>query len=265
VHSALVAESNSVLRDVFIDPTATDLYFGVDNLCRSVIGELGGRPFLELALTSARAARGQYQTLQLRNALRMTGGRSVVEIGPGMGHCAFYAFSSGITDYTTIDLPLGLVAQARFLSEALGPDKIWMDGEAEPTREPIKLFSTARLPPRTFDVALNADSMTEMSLKAALDYMVWITKHARLFISINHEVNPFTVAAIANCRLGATRLERLPVLDRAGYFRETFRIDGSGTNKPARLLWLRATTLFWNVAMPIRWRVPLLRPKTVPH
>lgn len=263
VHAALIKDGNAALREIFADPTATDLYFGVDNLCRSVIGTLGGRSFLELAFAGHRATRGQYQATQLRKGLGSIGGASAVEIGPGMGHCAFYAYRSGIDDYTTIDLPLGVVAQARFLAEALGPDKIWLDGEHEPARGQIRLFSTARLPQRTFDAALNVDSMTEMSLTAALDYMVWLNRHARLFISINHELNPFTVAEIAKRSIAAKCLARIPVPDRPGYFQEAFALSARPQVKTS-LLWLRIKTLFWSIAVPIRWRIPFLRPKIVP-
>ena len=263
VHAALVKDGNAALREIFIDPTATDLYFGVDNLCRSHIGTLGGRSFLELALASPRATRGQYQALQLRNHLGSIGGTSAIEIGPGMGHCAFYAYRGGVEDYTTIDLPLGVVAQARFLAEALGPDKIWLDGERELVRGQIKLFSIARLPQRNFDAALNVDSMTEMSLTAALDYLAWINRHARLFISINHELNPFTVADIAKHSLTARCLERIPIPEQPGYFQETFLVAASPSVKRS-LFWLKIKTLFWTIAVPIRWRIPFLRPKTVP-
>ena len=263
VHAALIAEGNAALRGIFTDPTATDLYFGVDNLCRSHIGTLGGRSFLELALASHRAARGQYQAEQFRKGLGSIGGATAVEIGPGMGHCAFYAHRGGIADYTTIDLPLGVVAQARFLAEALGPDKIWLDGEDEPGREQIKLFSIARLPQRSFDIALNADSMTEMSLTSAIEYLAWIKQRARLFISINHELNPFTVAEVASRSLTAKRLERIPVPGQPGYFQETFAFDARPQVKTG-LYWFRMKTLFWSIAMPIRWRIPFLRPKIVP-
>lgn len=264
VHEALLAEGNARLRGIFADPVATDLYFGTDNLCRSVIGSSKGRPFLELALESARAQRGRYQLERLTAALIMINGQSVVEIGPGVGHCAFYSYRAGLTDYTTIDLPLGIVAQLRFFAEALGPDKVWIDSDpGEGTRDQIKLFSVARLPNRQFDAALNVDSMTEMSLMAALDYLSWINRHARAFISINHELNPFTVSDIAEYSLSATRLERSQVPGQPIYFQETFIVDQRGRTKSG-LFWLRIKTLFWSVALRIRWRVPLIRPKIIP-
>lgn len=265
VHRALLADSNAALRTIFADPIATDLYFGTDNICRSVIGYRDHRPFLKLALESVRAQRAAYQLERLRALLDLENGKSVVEIGPGVGHCAYLAHRAGLTDYTTIDLPLGVVAQARFLAEALSPRQIWMDGEPDvsATSDQIKLFSVAHLPSRHFAAAVNVDSLTEMSLSAALDYIAWINQHAGLFLSINHELNPFTVAEIARHDLAGKRIARTPLPERPGYFDETFLVDQLPAPRKS-VSWLRAKTLFWSVAVPIRWRVPFLRPTTIP-
>jgi hypothetical protein len=260
IHDALLADGNGALRAIFADPIATDLYFGVDNLCHSIIGSSNGRPFLELAFESVRASRAQYQVERLLAALGSINGKSVVEIGPGMGHCAFYAFQAGATDYATIDLPLGLVAHARFLAEALGPDKIWLAGEPGATADRIKLYTIADVPARTFDMVLNVDSMTEMSLSAAMNYITWINRHSRLFLSMNHELNPFTVASIAHCRLAGKRLERRPVPDRDGYFEEVFLIDPDARHRDRGLTLLKAKTLFWAFGVPIRRKLPFLPP-----
>jgi putative sugar O-methyltransferase len=265
VNDALLADGNGALRAIFADPVATDLYFGTDNLCRSIVGSSDGQPFLKLAFQSVRALRAQYQVERLLAALGSTNGKSVVEIGPGMGHCAFYAFRAGVTDYATIDLPLGMVAHARFLAEALGPDRIWLAGEPGGTADQIKLYTIADVPQRTFDVVLNVDSMTEMSLSAAMDYIAWINRHSRLFLSMNHEVNPFTVASIAHCRLAGKRLERRQVPDRDGYFEEVFLIDPDARRKDQGLIWLKAKTLFWALSIPIRRKLPFLSPWPTPN
>lgn len=266
VHEALLADGNIPLRAIFADPVATDLYFGTANLCRSIMGSGDGRPFLSLALESVRAQRARYQLERLTAALAIIRGQSVVEIGPGVGYCAFYAYRAGLMDYTTIDLPLGVVAQVRFLAEALGPDKIWMDSDpADGARDQIKLFSVARLPSRQFDAVLNVDSMTEMSLKAALDYVSWINRHARLFLSINHELNAFTVADLARHAVAGTRLERALVLQESYqpyYFQESFLVDRDSQAKGG-LFWLKVKTLFWRIVMAIRLRIPFLRRKII--
>jgi hypothetical protein len=259
VHEALLAEGNNALRAIFADPVATDLFFGTDNLCRSIVGSSNGRPFLELALESARATYARHQLEQLQAALASINGTSVVEIGPGVGHCAFFAHRAGI-DYTTIDLPLGLVAQACFLGHAAGPENIWLDGDPEAgARNQIKLLSAARLPDGRFDVALNVDSMTEMSLAAALDYVAWINSHARLFVSMNHEINAFTISDVAERCLAGRRLERRRVPERGlYYFQETFRIEQKPGKKHRGLVWLRVKTSLWSIAVRIRRRLPFV-------
>jgi hypothetical protein len=259
VHEALLADGNDALRAIFADPVASDLFYGVDNLCRSILGSSNGRAFLELALESARATYARHQLDQLQGALTSISGTSVVEIGPGVGHCAFLAHRAGI-DYTTIDLPLGMVAQACFLGHAVGPENIWMDGDPEVgARNQVKLFSAARLPDSRFDVALNVDSMTEMSLTAALDYVEWINSHARLFVSMNHEINAFTVSDVAERCLAGRRLDRLRVPERGlYYFHETFLIDQKLGKQSHSLFWLRAKTALWSIGVRIRRRLPFV-------
>jgi hypothetical protein len=257
VHEALLADGNGELRHIFADPIQTDLYYGMDGLCRSFMKSSDGRPFLELALASTRAPLARYQADRLLSALHSISGTAVVEIGPGTGHCAFFAYRDGVTDYTTIDLPLGMVAHARFLAEALGPDSIWMDGDIEPPpTNKIKIFSAASLPDRQYDVVLNVDSITEMSIKTALKYAGWINGHARLFISMNHPWNLFTVTDLAKCGLTAKPVYRAPVPQRDGYFEEVFAIDRQVTNRKVDWLRLRSKALgrFFEKAIAWAWR-----------
>jgi hypothetical protein len=254
VHEALTADGNARLRVIFADPLTTDLYFGTDTLCRSYMSSSDGRPFLELALRSGRALLARDQLQSVQSALASVGGNSAVEIGPGVGHCAFFAHQAGI-DYTTIDLPLGVVAQACFLGRAVGPSRIWFDGDGQAAAsDQIKLLSVARLPERRFDVALNVDSMPEISLAAALAYAEWMNEHARVFVSINHEANPFRVRDVARARLSFARSCRSPWNARAGYVEEMFFISGA-PRKRSLLLWLRAKTLFWRTLGAARRRL----------
>jgi len=229
VHHALVVAGLGPLREIFRNPLPTELYYGTDNLCRSFCPDESA-DFVGLALTSDRAQWGQYQAQRLREALAPLDGKSVVEIGPGVGHTVYYAYLSGITDYTTIDLPLGMVAQACFLAATLGPDKIWLYGEDPAQAEGrIKLFCSQSKVQRTFDVGFNADSMTEMALSAALDYSEWLNRHVRVFVSVNHEMNPFTVAEIAKIKFSASRSTRTVFPFRKGYVEETFWLEGRKT------------------------------------
>jgi hypothetical protein len=227
IHDALVVDGLVRLREIFRNPLCTELYYGTDNLCRSLCAD-SRADFISLALTSDRAQWGQYQAKRLRDALAPLDGKSVVEIGPGVGHTVYYAYLSGVTDYTTIDLPLGMVAQACFLGATLGPDKIWLDGEDETqSKGRIKLFCSHPKVQRKFDVGFNADSITEMSLSAALDYVEWLNRHVRVFVSINHEMNSFSVAEIAKIKFSASHSTRIAFPFRKGYVEETFWLTGN--------------------------------------
>jgi hypothetical protein len=121
-----------------------------------------------------------------------------------------------------------MVAQACFLGATLGPDKIWLDGEDETqSKGRIKLFCSHPKVQRKFDVGFNADSITEMSLSAALDYVEWLNRQVRVFVSINHEMNPFSVAEIAKIKFSASHSTRVAFPFRKGYVEETFWLTGN--------------------------------------
>jgi hypothetical protein len=287
VHAALMAGDNGDLRKIFAEPISSDLFYGVDNLSRSVLsdfdapavvealregacrdlfslaqalkindgttdfasfeaetalqrvdhilnqrvefpnvfrGELG---FLTARGTAShRAIHALDQTARLISLLDRSDQKSVIEIGPGMGRTAYYAYRSGVTDYTTIDLPMGIVAQACFLGATLGPEKIWMAGDDEKLAEGrVKLLGAGSLPRREFGIVLNCDSMTEMPISAALGYVHWIARHCRYFLSINHAMNKFTVEGISAASLEC--VSRRPYAMRHGYVEEIFIVAKS--------------------------------------
>lgn len=227
VHAALLAGNNDALRPIFADPTTSDLYYGVDRLCRSHVKLSDPSDFISEALTDrdprARCAAYQIERLQGLDP----GARSVVEIGPGMGRAAYYGHRVGL-DYSTIDLPLGIVAQACFLGRALGPDTLWFAGEDKIIQDGrIKLFFSA--PNRRFDFALNVDSITEMPSVVAFNYFRWVAGHARFLFSINHNKNRFTVAQLAVFSAPNQILVRHPCPVWDGYIEEAFLLNGLGT------------------------------------
>lgn len=273
IHAALLSNTDHELHAVFEDPLSTDLYYGVDDLCRTirgahleeeqvrkrlnsdmrilfsyVAGRLGIIDDIERVLTtfdsllhqrvnfptpfrgewgipttrglaSYRALAALYQTSRLISLVPK--GKSVVEIGPGMGRTAYYAYRAGLTDYTTIDLPLGVVAQACFLGATLGPEKIWLEGDDEQLAEQRIKLLTAK-PARGFDIALNVDSLPEMSPSITADYIGWIARHAKSFLSINHERNAHNVADIARVVLKFDRKVRSQYPINPIYFEDAF-------------------------------------------
>jgi hypothetical protein len=242
VHAALVDERDDALREIFANPTKTDLYYGCDHLCRSLSGPISPKNFLESALSSGRARYAANQVKRLSVLLGEIGTHSVIEIGPGMGRVAFFAYSEGITNYATIDLPLGVVAQACFLARALGPDKIWFAGEAPDTASNrVKLFSDKQKPSGRYGVALNVDSMTEMPRWEAFTYARWIDQHASLFLSVNHPQHVFSVGELM-AFAGLKRLHRSTAFDPEGYaagigYREEVFRATDAANSLAKLRW----------------------------
>jgi len=144
-----------------------------------------------------------------------------------MVRTAYYGHLSGL-DYTTVNLPLGIVAQACFLGRALGPDALWFAGESDvPSEGRIKLLYSA--PDRHFDIVLNVDSITEMPAAIAFDYFRWAAGHARCLLSINHDKNMFTVAQLAAFSTPNQVLVRRPCPVWDGYIEEAFLFNGVGT------------------------------------
>jgi hypothetical protein len=194
-------------------------------------GELGLSTTRGIA--SHRAIQSLYQTWRAKKLLRQG---SILEIGPGMGRGAFYAFRAGFTDYATVDIPLGVVRQACFLGAVLGPDLLWFDGEDPAHRDGrISVLGAGNLPDRCFDLAINVDSMTEMSRSSAATYLRWMNGYTKMFLSINHENNAFTVGNLARSALNFNDRRKAPCPVRPGYVEEVFVIGGR-TDIAVRLL-----------------------------
>lgn len=197
---------------------------GLDNLLAQTVSfpNLAGEFGLPTSrgIATYRAVLSLHQTWIILNHLRDQSTKSVVEIGPGLGRTAYYVFRSGVTDYTTVDLPMGIVAQACFLGAALGPDKIVLHGEDD-RAGCIKLYVAGTQPlDKKYTVAFNSDSMTEMTMSAAMRYANWIWGHCGAFISINHGGNLFTVEDISKKWLTLERCGRCPMQE--GYVTEYF-------------------------------------------
>lgn len=170
---------------------------------------------------SYRAMHALFQANLVKQTLHDTlAGKSILEIGAGLGRTAYYASLFGICKYTIIDLPLTNVAQAYFLGRTLGPHKISLFGE--PETGPVRI-----LPPQAFfgstscyDIALNADLLTQMSRETAEQYLSNLSTRTKILFSINHEFNPFTVQELCSAHRG-WKVERYPYWLRKGYALET--------------------------------------------
>jgi len=175
-------------------------------------------------VASYRAVQALYQAILIRNNAKQ--GADIVEIGPGMGRTAYYASKAGYR-YTTIDLPMGVVAQCCFLGSTLGPDRIWLLGDASDPKGRIRILPVSSgLPNEKFYLALNVDSMTEMSTSSAISYARWIAASSDLFLSINHNLNQFSIDSLFRNVITSETVYRKPYPLRDGYTEELHRPVG---------------------------------------
>jgi hypothetical protein len=176
-------------------------------------------------LVSYRAVAAVYQALRIGQEKK--GSHAVLEIGPGMGRTAYYATQAGISGYTTIDLPLGVVGQACYLGAVLGPEALWMIGDQGEPDGRIRILPTTKLANlnERFSVVLNTDSLTELGREGAIRYLTWIANQANVFISINHEANHATISDLAKSALSNAEYRRFPYWLRHGYAEEIFVIS----------------------------------------
>jgi hypothetical protein len=146
-------------------------------------------------LINHRALLAVYQAWRLSTWASETGHTRVLEIGAGSGRTAYYARMFGLLNYTIVDLPLANVAQANFLGRVLDPSLLVLSHEADdPSRfDKIRIFGPRWLLEieERFDVALNADSITEIDCNQAVTYFKKLARQTDVFVSINHEANSF--------------------------------------------------------------------------
>ncbi len=176
-------------------------------------------------IASYRAIHAIYQAYRLRQEAERVGGAKLLEIGAGMGRTAFYAHGFGMTNYTIVDLPHMLIGQACFLAATLGEYHVSLLGDRRNSNAVQLMPPQSLKPDDRFDVALNADSMTEMSRDYAERYIGFIADRCRVFLSINHEANTFTVREL----LGSSLYTRHPYPLRSGYFEEIWEPRKKGS------------------------------------
>lgn len=130
----------------------------------------------------------------------------ICEIGGGIGHLAYYLNLLGFENYTIVDIPTISVLQKYFLSDNLPNHK-------------IKLLTPAEFTGR-YDLVVNVDSLTEMSIEDASRYVNLIAENGNYFISINTEINDFYTRDICDSKM--TKIYRQPWYMRRGYIHEEY-------------------------------------------
>lgn len=175
---------------------------------------------------SYRAPQSLYQAYRVKQLLKGVKNPRVLEIGAGLGRTAYYARLFGIKDYTIVDLPFTAVSSGYFLGRTLGEEQVLLSGETAPDmQERVKILTPEEFlaSSKTYDLILNADGFTEMDPKTAQAYWGCIEKATPMFLSINHEINPYTVKMLIDKSDRVTEASRYPYWMRRGYVEEVVR------------------------------------------
>lgn len=153
----------------------------------------------------------------------------IVEIGGGYGGMAYWLLSMIDARYVLVDLPIVCVLQGYFLSQALGHEAVALHGEppADVTIVPSHALASVQTP---FDVLVNKDSLPEIALEAACEYVEWAREGCSgVFYSNNQESGGVFEGFEQNvvCELverigGFERVRRDPSWVRRGYVEEVY-------------------------------------------
>lgn len=178
-------------------------------------------------IATYRCAQSIYQAWRIAELVQHRENARVLEIGPGLGRTAYYAFRLGLRDYTLIDIPLSSAAQGYFLGRVLGENAVSLFGEssvAPITVAPPSYFLDGA---ESYDLVVNVDSLTEMSRSVADSYWRRIQRGVPVFLSINHERNSFTFRDLYVASGHAASVKRAPYWLRRGYVEELAVLEAS--------------------------------------
>ena len=148
-------------------------------------------------ILSNREIQAVYQAYRIKDLCKQFKDPVVVEIGGGLGRTAYYCRKFNITNYTLVDIPISSLCQGNYLGRMIGEENILLNSE-------FKYFNNQNkckiISPKTyfsnninFDLAFNADSLTEIDINTQKQYINSFLSKSKIFYSINHEDNLLTV------------------------------------------------------------------------
>ena len=131
-------------------------------------------------------------SLQIRNTLRSSASKSILEIGGGTGFTAYWCNRLGLGPIYIIDLPHVALLQAFYLIKALPNARVLLFGEEVTGEHPdITIYphwAFNILPLVSPTLVFNQDSFSEMATTMVQKYLRWITDvKSSYLLSINHE------------------------------------------------------------------------------
>ncbi len=169
-------------------------------------------------VVSFRAIQALYQAWRIWTIADGEKDFNVLEIGAGLGRTAYFAKILGLNNYTIIDIPMTNIAQANFLIRALNSNDIAVFGELKKSINIYPSFSLKSIDQK-FDLIVNVDSFTEMSIDSMNEYYQFSRKTFTPILSINHEYNENTFFSISHEDPMAKTI-RYPYWPRRGYVEE---------------------------------------------
>jgi len=174
-------------------------------------------------IISYRAVPALYHAWRAGQLLNGTPRPRILEIGAGLGRAAYFAWHLGLRDYTVVDIPMTSICQGYFLGRLLGEHAIQLAGENLPKSENrIRILAPSQFLEAvdSYDLVLNADSFTEFSESVARNYWTQIESRARIFLSINHESNSYSVRDFIERSSRVETYDRYPYWIHNGYIEE---------------------------------------------
>ena len=131
-------------------------------------------------------------SLQIRNVLKTSPNKSILEIGAGSGTTAYWCNRLGLGPIQIIDLPHVAVLQAFYLLKVLPNARVLLYGEEHTEEKPdITIYphwAFSELPRIAPALVFNQDSFAEMAKTEVEKYLHWIINiDATYLLSINHE------------------------------------------------------------------------------
>jgi len=196
---------------------------------------VGNRNFNQVDIMALNAS------LQIKNVLKNSPNKSILEIGAGSGTTAYWCNRLGLGPIQIIDLPHVALLQAFYLLKVLPSANILLFGEEQVQEQPdVTIYphwafsDLPRIPPA---LVFNQDSFAEMSMTVVQKYLRWIIDvKANYLLSINHEsaatynavlTKQVNISGLIQTELAFKSISRHPNWVRVGYVDQLWELSNS--------------------------------------
>jgi hypothetical protein len=120
------------------------------------------------------------------------------------------------------------LASSYFLGRTLGENQVVLLGESlDGSENKIKILTPDRFLNDTshYDLIVNVDSLIEIDINTINAYLNKIQEISPMFLSINHEINKYSVFELLSTSRKVKKLQRHPYWMRLGYVEELYTFD----------------------------------------